>query len=168
MRITLGNKEFKFDNVSKRGKTLIFYDDIFDSEHILNKRVELNYDFSLELIKLSLRSYVHCDHTNRKISDYIEELFQFFKITNNQNVKRDLVSKIGYLLINNESVISDKVIINIFSSYKDKKNIYYKNDNFFKFIILLLKQKNTDLVEDFSINETDHFDLIDFIFDYYE
>ena len=90
------------------------------------------------------------------------------KITNNQNVKRDLVSKIGYLLINNESVLSDKTIINIFSSYKDNKNIYYKNDNFFKFIILLLKHKNTDLVEDFSINETDHFDLIDFIFDYYE
>ena len=167
MIITLNNKEFTFDKVSRRSNNIVFFDNIFNKEHIISRRIEIDYDFCIDLLKLSLRSYVNCESKNRNLFDYLEELFQFFKITNNSNVKRDLVSKIGYLLINNELLLKDIKVLKMFSSYSEN-NIYKKNDKYYKFLVLLFKQRNRDIIKNVSITEDEYFDLIDFIFDYYD
>tara|TARA_B100001093_G_C26743777_1_gene977899 strand:- start:608 stop:1111 length:504 start_codon:yes stop_codon:yes gene_type:complete len=167
MIITLNNKEFTFDKVSRRSNNIVFFDNIFNKEHIISRRIEIDYDFCIDLLKLCLRSYVNCESKNRNLFDYLEELFQFFKITNNSNVKRDLVSKIGYLLINNELLLKDIKVLKMISSYSEN-NIYNKNDKYYKFLVLLFKQRNRDIIKNVSITEDEYFDLIDFIFDYYD
>ena len=167
MIITLNNKEFTFDKVSRRGNNIVFFDNIFNKEHIISRKIEIDYDFCIDLLKLSLRSYVNCESKNRNLFDYLEELFQFFKITNNSNVKRDLVSKIGYLLINNQQLLNDCKVINIISSYSEN-NIHNRNDKYYKFLVLLFRHRNMDIIRNVSITEEEYFDLIDFIFDYYD
>ena len=166
MIITLNNKEFNFDQVTRRGNTVIFFDNIFGENHILSKRIELNYNFFIEMLNLSLRSYVNCNFKDRNIHDNISELFQFYKLSNNFNVKRDLASKLGYLLINNHSILKDNAIISIFKSYYEEKSIYSKNDKIFKFLVLLFKQTNRDILTSISFEDSDEFDLVDFVLDY--
>ena len=44
MIITLGNKEFIFDNVSKRSNNIVFYDNIFNNNHLLTNKLEIDYE----------------------------------------------------------------------------------------------------------------------------
>ena len=168
MIITLGNKEFIFDNVSKRSNNIVFYDNIFNNNHLLTNKLEIDYDFFIDILKLSLGTYVNCNNKDRPVKVCLEELFQYFKITNNNNVKKDVVSKIGYLLITNQNLIKDTDIFNIFSSLIEKSIINYKFDNYFKFIVLLFRHENNDIIEEIFISDNEYFDILDFLIDYYE
>tara|TARA_B100000900_G_C20514318_1_gene689378 strand:+ start:712 stop:1218 length:507 start_codon:yes stop_codon:yes gene_type:complete len=168
MIITLGNKEFVFNKVSKRSNNIVFFDNIFNNNHLLTSKLEIDYDFFIDILKLSLRTYVNCNNKDRPVKICLEELFQYFKITNNNNVKKDVVSKIGYLLINNQNLTKDTDIFNLFSSLIEKSNINYKSDNYFKFIILLFRHENNDIIEELFVSDNEYFDILDFIIDYYE
>jgi hypothetical protein len=175
MIITLDTKEFMFENVFKRSNNIVLYNNIFNNynsdyiSNFSNLKVEINYDSFINLLKLSINSYTNYKIYDTSIYNYIEELFQYFKITNNLKVKKDLTCKIGNLLINNQYLTNDKITYNLFISITEKSNINYKTDIYFKFIILLFKHKNFE-IEDKSLVDFDseNNDILDFLFDYYD
>lgn len=171
MIITLDNKEFIFENVSKKSNRIVLYNNIFNN-HSLNKcvdsKVEINYDSFINLLNLSVKSYVNCNINDNSVYTYLEELFQFFKITNNLIVKKDLTCKIGYLLINNQNLTNDKFTYNLFINIIEKSCINYKTDIYFKFIILLFRHKNTIIDDKFIDTDSKNYDILDFLIDYYD
>jgi hypothetical protein len=112
------------------------------------------------MIKNSLKTYVYS--TKNRYNEFNESLIDFFtlfKITSNLIVKRNMTSKICYLLINNSIENVNQDFYNLLDSYQ--KN----NDKFFNFILLILKQKNKFVFEYLNIEDNEDFDIYDFILD---
>lgn len=168
MIITLSNKEFKFDKVSKRGNFVIFFDDIFCGDETLSKRVEINYDFLVEMLRNSIKSYINCDIKDRSAEDNLREMFSFYKISNNYNLKKDMASKIGFLIINNPHLVKNKEIIEMYKSYSNLKKMYYRSDQLFSFLVILFRQINKNIYEPIDeLFEENEFEISDFILDHY-
>lgn len=160
MIILLNNKEYFFDNIEKKNNH-IFIKSGFKLNSILTN-FKIEYDTFIDIFKNSLDSYVNIDNNNNYFS-ITEEYFNYFKITTNDIVKRNMTCKICYLIVNNFNKCVDKKIVNMFEKYNPvKKDKYY----FFLKVILGLKSINNLINED-DLFDSDYFTLHDFILDYY-
>jgi len=162
MKILLDNREYTFDNVEQRNDT-IYLKSNFKFSSILSS-FQLKYDDFINLIKNSLDDYVNIPDNN--LFDTIEEYFNYFKITTNPLVRRNMASKIAYILINKINNINEEMkdkIYNLINSYKsnskDKHYIFIK-------IMLKLSSVESTINEKLDIFDEEYFNLIDFILDY--
>ena len=124
----------------------------------------INYKIFIELIETSLDSYV--DLTNKDIIyDTIEQYFNYFKITSNSLVKKNMATKIANILFNNLSLLKDTKVESILLNY-----VSYKSDEYYTFLKIILNtqsiNKKMNIVS--QVEEEENFTLLDFILDYYE
>mgnify|MGYP006239832707 CR=1 FL=1 len=171
MIITLNNRQFNFSNVRLEGKSLKFNDSILknfnSSEELFTRKIVINYEFFTKILNLSLRSYMHVNDNKSNIIDNVGELFTFFKISNNLNVKHDMAMKIGYLIITNDFLKNDKSLLNMMKEYSDSKNFYVKSDIYFDYLIALLIQENNEVKDSYIDIDEEPFTINDFLIDYY-
>lgn len=171
MIITLNNRQFNFSNVRLEGKSLKFNDsnlkNFNSSEELFTRKIVINYEFFTKILNLSLRSYMHVNDNKSNIVDNVGELFTFFKISNNLNVKHDMAMKIGYLIITNDFLKNDKSLLNMMKEYSDSKNFYVKSDIYFDYLIALLIQENNEVKDSYIDIDEEPFTINDFLIDYY-
>ena len=117
---------------------------------------------------MAIKSYINCDIKDRSAEDNLREMFSFYKISNNYNLKKDMASKIGFLIINNPHLIKNKEIIEMYKSYSDLKKMYYRSDQLFSFLVILFRQINKNIYEPIDeLFEENEFEISDFILDQY-
>lgn len=154
MIIFSNNRKFTFDILLDKQNNIKINDS------------KIKYDDYFNFLKNSLENYTSIDE--EKIVDSFENYFTYFKITTNPLVRENMTSKILYLLVNSYSLD-----INIFKNKKINDLIdshIYSNDKYFKYIKITMKLK---LIESTNkkINiefDTDNFNILDFILDYYD
>ena len=156
------NTEIIFNNII-RNKDLIYINSDFKFSSILTT-YRINYKKFIELLETSLDSYV--DLTNKDIIyDTIEQYFNYFKITSNSLVKKNMATKIAYILLNNLSLVKDTKVESILFNY-----ISYKSDEYYTFLKIILNtraiNKKMEIVS--QVEEEEYFTILDFILDYYE
>lgn len=161
MKININNTEIVFNNIIKN-KDLIYINSDFKLNSILTT-YKINFDKFIDLLETSLDCYV--DLTDKDIIyDTLEQYFNYFKITSNSLVKKNMVTKIAYILLNNLSLLKDTKVESIFFNY-----ISYKSDEYYTFIkIILNTQSINKKMEITSSGEEEYFTILDFILDYYE
>ena len=71
-------------------------------------------------------------------------------------------------MINNQNLTNDKFTYNLFINIIEKSCINYKTDIYFKFIILLFRHKNTIIDDKFIDTDSENYDILDFLIDYYD
>ncbi len=174
MIITLNNKQFIFSNFKLDGKSIKFSDNILKnqnkdkSEDLFSRKIQISQEFLIKMLNLSIRSYMHVNENKSNIIDNVGELFTFFKISNNVNVKQDMAMKIGYLIITNDFLKNDKSLLNMMKDYSDSRNFYVKSDIYFDYLIALLLQENNNIKDSYVDLDEEPFTIIDFLIDYYD
>lgn len=161
MKININNTEIVFNNIIKN-KDLIYINSDFKLNSILTT-YKINFDKFIDLLETSLDCYV--DLTDKDIIyDTLEQYFNYFKITSNSLVKKNMVTKIAYILLNNLSLLKDIKVKSIFLNY-----ISYKSDEYYTFIKIILNTQSVNKkMEITSSGEEEYFTILDFILDYYE
>lgn len=162
MIILLNNREYMFDNIEHKNN-LVYKKSNFKFNSILTNYKIKYLDF-MELFINSLDCYVNLSE-NDNFYSIVEEYFNYFKITTNEIVKKNMVSKICYLLINNFNNNIDKNILQLF----EKHNPVNK-DKYFFFLKVILQLSSIKFVIDENngiFDDDDYFTLKDFILDYY-
>lgn len=160
MKILFDNREYIFDNVEQKNNMITIKSN-FSFCSILNN-YKLEYDEFMSLFESSLCSYVDIP-SEADIMSFFEEYFNYFKITTNPLVKKNMATKITYLLINNftDQNIQNKVckMVNDFKPpIKDRSHIFLK---------VMLRLKSIKLIiEKDSIFDEEYFTYLDFILDY--
>ena len=161
MNIFLNNQELIFDNISLKNN-IVYISSDFEISNIMTN-YKLNYDEFINLLKISLDTYVDCS-VKESLFELIEQYFNYFKITSNPLVKKNTVTKITYILLNNLSLKEDKKIINLLTNYKS-----YKTDKYYTFLRIILNIGYINKITDEKISHFDdeYFTILDFILDYY-
>lgn len=157
MKVFLNNQELIFENVSLKDNNIYIESDLGIANY------KLNYDEFIELLKISLDSYVDCS-VKETIFEAVEQYFNYFKITSNPLVKKNMVTKITYVLLTNLSLKEDNHIMELLSCYKS-----YKTDKFYTFLRIILNISHINKITDKKIAHFDdeYFTMLDFILDYY-
>ena len=162
MKININNTEIVFNNIIKN-KDIIYINSDFKFNTILTT-FKINFNKFVELLETSLDCYV--DLTNKDITyDTLEQYFNYFKITSNSLVKRNMATKIAYILLNNLSLIKDTKVESILSNY-----VSYKSDEYYTFLKIILNTEsiNKKIKINSKVEEEGYFTILDFILDYYE
>lgn len=161
MKVFLNNQELIFDNISLKNN-IVYISSDFEISNIMTN-YKLNYDEFINLLKISLDTYVDCS-VKESLFESIEQYFNYFKITSNPLVKKNTVTKITYILLNNLSLKEDKKIINLLTNYKS-----YKTDKYYTFLRIILNIGYINKITDEKISHFDdeYFTILDFILDYY-
>ena len=156
MKVFLNNQELIFENILLKDNNIYIESD-FGITNILN------YDEFIELLKISQDSYVDCS-IKETIFETVEQYFTYFKITSNPLVKRNMVTKITYVLLNNLSLKEYTKIMELLSCYKS-----YKTDKYYTFLRIILNISQINKITDKKIAHFDdkYFTMLDFILDYY-
>lgn len=175
MIIRVNNLEFNFKDVRKNNEIISFY---HQEKSYICKKVDLTKSFSnepfsvtsrvniqiknsfvIDMIKNSMKSYVSLTGSESSINDSLCELFTLFKISTNLLIKKNMSSKIGYIFINYSFNKIDNEFLNLIHSYQKK------NDKFYSFILLMMRQKNEVILDFIDIEDDENFDFIDFLLD---
>ena len=161
MIISLNNRELIFDNIELKNDC-VYLRNNFQSGLFL-RSCQLKYNEFIELLKTSLDNYVECIDKN-KTFETVEQYFNYFKITTNPLVKRNMATKIGNIILNDISLKDDDEIKKLINSHKINKNDPYYN--FIKIVLNIkyIKVPNKDSYQSF---DDEYFTMIDFILDYY-
>ena len=161
MKVFLNNKELIFDNISLKND-IIYINSDFEISNIMTN-YKINYEEFINLLKISLDSYVDCS-TEVSLFESIDQYFNYFKITSNPLVKKNMVTKITYVLLNNLSLKEDKKVMNLLTNYKS-----YKTDKYYTFLRIILNIGSINKITDEKISHFDdeYFTMLDFILDYY-
>lgn len=160
MKILLNNREFIFDNIElKKDKIYLKLDN--KSSFFISK-YQLKYDDFIDLLKLSLDSYVDCSDKD-KIYETIEQYFNYFKITSNPLIKKNMSLKLGYILLNNINLKNEQNIESLLKNHKVLKiDIYYN----FIMIMLNIKEIKYINISNYQDMDDEYFTFLDFILDY--
>lgn len=161
MKVFLNNKELIFDNISLKND-IIYINSDFEISNIMTN-YKINYDEFINLLKISLDSYVDCS-AEGTLFESIDQYFNYFKITSNPLVKKNMVTKITYVLLNNLSLKEDKKVMHLLTNYKS-----YKTDKYYTFLRIILNIGSINKITDEKISHFDdeYFTILDFILDYY-
>lgn len=162
MKININNTEIVFNNIIKN-KDLIYINSDFKFNSILTT-FKINFNKFLDLLETSLDCYV--DLNNKDIIyDTLEQYFNYFKITSNSLVKKNMVTKIAHILLNDLSLLKDSKVESIFFNY-----VSYKSDEYYTFLKIILNTQSINrkkkIISDGEDEE--YFTILDFILDYYE
>lgn len=162
MKITINNKEIIFDNIVNKNQ-IIYLNSDFKYNSILTN-YHIKYSKFIELLETSLDCYVDFSDKNL-INDTIEQYFNYFKITSNLLVKKNMITKIANIIINDTSLLNDKNILAILKNY-----VSIKTDEYYIFLKIIL---NINCIKDIKSTqikeiEEEYFTMLDFILDYYE
>ena len=162
MIILLNNREYTFDDIEQENDYL-YIKSKFKFNSILTN-YKLTYLEFMDLFKLSQDCYVNITDYDNLLTT-IEEYFNYFKITTNDLVKRNMVSKITYLMIDN---FKDKVDENIYKIINKHKPV--TKDKYYVFLKIIAKLSSVRCIVDKNNNlfDEDYFTLNDFILDYYD
>ena len=161
MKILLNNQELIFDNVSLKENNIYIKSDFEISTIMTNYKI--NYDEFIELLKISLDSYVDCSNKG-SIYETIEQYFNYFKITSNPLVKKNMVTKISYIILNDLDLKENKKIMNLLNNYNS-----FKNDKYYTFLRITLNINNVNKINNKKAEyfDDEYFTMLDFILDYY-
>tara|TARA_B100000424_G_C22716320_1_gene389451 strand:+ start:14 stop:505 length:492 start_codon:yes stop_codon:yes gene_type:complete len=161
MIILIDNREYIFDNIEHKND-MVYQKSNFRFSSMLSN-YKLKYTDFIELFKNSLDSYVNLSNNDNFYST-IEEYFNYFKITTNEIVKKNMVSKICYLLINNFNDTIDEKVLQMIEKHKP-----VNKDKYFIFLKIILKLTSINCIieENQEIFDEEYFNLKDFILDYY-
>lgn len=162
MKITIDNKEIIFDNIVNKNQ-IIYLNSDFKYNSILTN-YHIKYSKFIELLETSLDCYVDFSDKNL-INDTIEQYFNYFKITSNSLVKKNMITKIANIIINDTTLLNNKNILAIFDNY-----VSIKADEYYIFLKIIL---NINCIKDIKSTpikeiEEEYFTILDFILDYYE
>ena len=161
MIVLINNREYIFDNIEHKNNMVYQKSNFRFSSMLTNYK--LKYTDFIELFKNSLDNYVNTSNDDDFYST-IEEYFNYFKITTNEIVKKNMVTKITYLLINNFNEGVDEKVSQMIEKHKP-----VSKDRYFIFLKMMLKLTSINAVveENDEIFDEDYFTLKDFILDYY-
>ena len=159
MRILVNNKEIIFNNIIFKNNNIHITNNGYYS---LIPELKLSYDDLVDQLEESLDNYVEVNHAD-DINDVIETYFNYFKITSNPLIKKNMSSKIGNIILNNIDLIKEDYIYNLITGYKT-----YKPDKYFSYLHTLLNLNSIkEISSDNTLNfDDEYFSYIDFIFDY--
>ena len=159
MRILVNNKEIIFDNIILKNDNLHKTNNGYYS---LIPDFKLKYKDLIDQLKESLDNYVNINDADN-INEIVETYFNYFKITSNPLIKKNMSSKIGNIILNNPNLAKDEYVNNLINSYKT-----YKSDIYYSYLQTLL---NLNSIKEIFLDNTldfedEEFSYIDFIFDY--
>ena len=162
MIILLNNREYTFDDIEQENDYL-YIKSKFKFNSILTN-YKLTYLEFMDLFRHSQDCYVNITDYDNLLTT-IEEYFNYFKITTNDLVKRNMVSKITYLMIDN---FEDKLDENIYKIINKHKPV--TKDKYYVFLKIISKLSSVRCIVDKNNNlfDEDYFTLNDFILDYYD
>ena len=160
MKILLNNQELIFDNVSLKDNNIYIKSDFEIGTIMTNYKI--NYDEFINILKTSLECYVDCSKENT--FETIEQYFNYFKITSNPLVKKNMITKITYILINDISLKEDKKIMDLLKNYSS-----YKTDKYYAFLRIVLNINHVNMITNKKTEyfDDEYFTMLDFILDYY-
>tara|TARA_B100001287_G_scaffold267912_1_gene263597 strand:+ start:236 stop:751 length:516 start_codon:yes stop_codon:yes gene_type:complete len=171
MEVEIKNLIFKFNNTFikyKNNNKFIYSENIkYNTAFKINKH-NLRYDTFLHILKNSLDMYIDTNNYN----DVLEECFNYFKISSNPLIKRNMSQKISYLIINSvkreEEELIDK-LKELLNSYLLKELNQINNCEEINFLKILANLKIVNEKDDINFfDDEDGFTLLDFILDQYE
>ena len=162
MIVQLDNKTFAFRNAKVNFEQDIIY------YTYLNTSKALNYSFLLNFLLQIIDLNIDIPDNKDKLIEYINDLFEYVKLTHNPLSKLALYTKLAYIIMND-------LIFESLCNYKYfKKQIIELNDNSdaysaLEFILHCFKKKEDITMKDINFNsESYNFTVLDFIYDYYE
>ena len=159
MKILLDNREYIFENIEQKNN-MISLKSSFSFCSISNN-YKLEFNEFINILESSLVNYV--DATEIDTVSIIEEYFNFFKITTNPIVKRNMAIKITYLIIKdfNKGIIPkiEKLITGFKPPIKDINHIFLK--------IMLRLVSIKSVIDEGDVFDKEEFTIMDFILDYY-
>ena len=170
MEIELKNTVFKFNNISikdnSKGLLKNKYIIINNSKYnnfLFEKNIQ--YNKFVSILKNSLDVYIDTNN----YEDVLEECFNYFKITTNQLVKRNMSQKIGYIVIKSVENNLENIIFKlqkILNEYLNKNKSSFSDCDELAFLKIIANLNSVEKVDlDIFSPDDDRFSLLDFILD---